>query len=264
MFVFCCVFASLIFEACGETADFVPVGVSMHTITVFVVGGLTALMSSLPCSIAGPDVNPALFFAIIAEKIVKGTDGQCSATSHGSDSDGAEHRRFLAAASGTNSTSFGHSEEAAATIIFTIMMCTLILAVTFFVLGYFNATRVVQFVPSCVLSGFLAVVGYKIMLKAIDAATGAHISLELNHIVISPIWTGDFWAKLSPAVPLGVTIYYLKKNHIGNPLVMLPTLLGVPLFVFYIVILVANGGDLAAGIDKAREDGWYVYTYIFS
>ena len=261
MFVFCCVFASLIFEACGETADFVPVGVSMHTITVFIVGGLTTLMSSLPCSIAGPDVNPALFFAIIAEKIVTKIEGTCSSTSHGGDDHGDSGHRFLAAAGGNSSSHsevFGHSEQAAATIIFTIMLCTLILALTFFMLGYFNATRVVQFVPSCVLSGFLAVVGYKIMLKAIDAATGAHISLELNHIVISPIWTGDFWAKLGPAVPLGVTIYYLKKHHIGNPLVMLPTLLGVPLLLFYIVLLAdSDGGDLGERIKKARADGWY-------
>ena len=259
MFVFCCVFASLIFEACGETADFVPVGVSMHTITVFIVGGLSTMMSSLPCSIAGPDVNPALFFAIMAETIVTKIEGTCSSSHGGGHDDSGHHRRFLGgtAATGNSTASFGNSEEAASTIIFVIMMCTLILSVTFFMLGYFNATRVVQFVPSCVLSGFLAVVGYKIMLKAIDAATGAHISLELSHIVVKPIITGDFWLKLLPAIPLGVTIYYLKKHHIGNPLIMLPTLLGVPLIIFYIILLIDSKGDLAAGIQKARNDGWY-------
>ena len=126
-----------------------------------------------------------------------------------------------------------------------------------FHVGLLQRHAAVQFVPSCVLSGFLAVVGYKIMLKAIDAATGAHISLELSHIVVKPIITGDFWLKLLPAIPLGVTIYYLKKHHIGNPLIMLPTLLGVPLIIFYIILLIDSKGDLAAGIQKARNDGWY-------
>ena len=87
MFVFCCVFASMIFEACQETSSFVPVGVAMHTVTVLITCLASAAFSSLPISIAGPDVNPALFFAIMAQKIVaEVSPGKtCSSTHSGDD-----------------------------------------------------------------------------------------------------------------------------------------------------------------------------------
>eukprot|EP00941_MAST-03F_sp_MAST-3F-sp1_P001931 g1931.t1 len=277
MFVFSCVFSSLIFEACGQTALYTPVGVGVHTVSVAVSGLSSTLFSGLPSTIAGPDVNPALFFALMARTIVTSVDPtqSCWTTVHYGKDNGHRNLELLAAETFDPTThridncqniinldeekKLFYAETAAKTILCAISLSTASIGLLFLCLGHFNLTRVVQFVPACVLSGFLACIGYKIMLKAVDAATGEHLSLHLDHIEMDPVLTGEFWAKLIPSIPIGFGLYFLKKHHIGSPLLVMPVVLGLPLILFYIVLAIANssGGSFSDDIARAREDGWF-------
>jgi len=53
-----------------------------------------------------------------------------------------------------------------------------------------------------------------------------------------------------PAACIGVPLYFMKAMHIGNPAVVIPLMLLLPLGVFYFYIFVVSGSDL----DYARKD----------
>jgi len=142
----------------------------------------------------------------------------------------------------------------------------------------------VQFVPACVLAGFLAVIGVKIMLKAIDAATSYHVDFAIKigcttsagkscafedwEHTATAFGCVDFWTHLLPAVPYGLSIYLMKKYHVMNPLVLLPLMLGVPLILFYVILVIlapaggadvdGNGaaGDFLDNFAAARQESW--------
>ena len=70
-----------------------------------------------------------------------------------------------------------------------------------------------------VLNGFLGCIGYKTMDKAVLIACGE----ETYH---EP-WTARFWMFFLPAVPIGTCMYFMKKHHIGKPILVLPFFLFV-------------------------------------
>jgi hypothetical protein len=94
------------------------------------------------------------------------------------------------------------------------------------------------------LAGFLASIGYIVLVK------GLRIAIPLD------VWSAGptnpwWWIFLSPAVPMGLILYLRGRFKCGNPALMLPLLLIVPLVCFYIV-LYATGSD----VGSARQQGW--------
>eukprot|EP00930_Biecheleria_cincta_P027586 TRINITY_DN19351_c0_g1_i1.p1 TRINITY_DN19351_c0_g1~~TRINITY_DN19351_c0_g1_i1.p1 ORF type:complete len:1295 (-),score=236.00 TRINITY_DN19351_c0_g1_i1:83-3967(-) len=107
--------------------------------------------------------------------------------------------------------------EFRATVIFTVAVSSALLAVIFFCVGRFNLTRYASYVPICVMEAFLSCVGYKVFKYA----------LKFCHY--SP-------RQFIPAACIGVPLYFIKAYHIGNPAVMIPVMLIVPLGIFYAVV----------------------------
>mmetsp|Transcript_16487 Transcript_16487/g.28599 ORF Transcript_16487/g.28599 Transcript_16487/m.28599 type:complete len:1610 (-) Transcript_16487:107-4936(-) len=211
MFVFCYVFASLIFEPTEVgLGEYVPLGAGTNTITAFIIGLSFALYSDCAISIAGPDINPTIFFAQMSVKIREYVND------HYSDQDEQEQRTLT-------------------TVLFSIILGTALVGLWFFSLGRFRLTRIVQFVPAAVLSGFLAAVGVIVMIKAVKACVGDELAHHLNY------W--QFWALLAPAIPIGVSLYITKRFHVGSPIVMIPVLLFGPFILFYICVY-ATGNSL--------------------
>ena len=54
-----------------------------------------------------------------------------------------------------------------------------------------------------------------------------------------------------PAMCLGIPLYFLKAYHVGDPAIVIPTMLIFPLIVFYAVVF---GGGWS--IEDARENKW--------
>ena len=98
-------------------------------------------------------------------------------------------------------------EKLLPTVMVVIVICTALVGACFYGIGRAKMTRLVQYLPVCVLNGFLGCIGYKTMDEAVLIATG----YETYH---QP-GTLQFWKLFLPAVPIGTCMYFMKKWHIG-------------------------------------------------
>eukprot|EP00928_Gymnodinium_smaydae_P032492 TRINITY_DN23520_c0_g1_i1.p1 TRINITY_DN23520_c0_g1~~TRINITY_DN23520_c0_g1_i1.p1 ORF type:complete len:1437 (+),score=303.86 TRINITY_DN23520_c0_g1_i1:268-4311(+) len=122
-------------------------------------------------------------------------------------------------------------EQVRATFIFSVTVSSAILGLLFFFLGRFKATSYVSYVPTSVMEAFLSCVGYKVF------------NYALKFCNYDP-------KQFIPAACIGVTMYFLKSMHIGNPAIVIPMALLVPLGSFYIIIYFIMGMD----VEQARAD----------
>ena len=153
IFVFCCVFSSMIFQRSHLLEAALPLGVGMHTISTLVGGVVFAKLSGCKAVIAGPDINPAVFVAEATQAIVNSI---CPV--------------------GESGSNVCPSDEAERTVLPTVLagcvLATLLVGMAFSVLGACRLTGVVGFVPANVTAGFLSCIGYKVIKASIEVATG--------------------------------------------------------------------------------------------
>ena len=69
---------------------------------------------------------------------------------------------------------------------------TLIFSVLWYIIGKYKLTRILQFLPSFVTSGFIASCGYLIITKAIFVSTNMHFSVQINHFDVKHTLEGSF------------------------------------------------------------------------
>lgn len=121
MFVFCYVFAALVFQAPNVgLGRYVPLAAGTNTISAFFIGLCFALYSDAPISIAGPDISPTIFIAQIASLVAEQVTLDSSIPE-----DELEQTKLT-------------------TTLIAIMISTGCTGVTFFLLGYFRLTRFIQ------------------------------------------------------------------------------------------------------------------------
>lgn len=217
MFVFCWVFAILIFKDQRDDTtvlkDFLPAGVSMQIFSVMIGCAFYAAFSGCKASIAGPDINPALFFALIVESIQLGSD--------------TDHMPEI--------------ESILPTVILAICICSLLIGSIFLALGHFKLTRIVQYLPASLLNGFLACIGYKVMKAALTTTCG--------DIYYKKPYKFMFWKLFLPALPIGFGLYLIKAYHVRQPAFAICVTLAVPLALFY-GFLFASGTSLEVARDQ--------------
>jgi SulP family sulfate permease len=246
MFVFCCVFAQIIYGSHPSLAKGLDLGVSQHTLTVLFAGAITVWQSKNRISIAGPDITPALFLALAANKI-------------------ALYIADMPASANV------HADAALTTVFVMIAGTTFTIGIVWIVAGFRRVTRAIEYMPKSVIAGFVASVGYKVMLKAIDTSAGTHTSFAV--LGSDPLHYEHFmelktWLHIAPALPLGIVMYVLKREHWSNPIVYIPFLLLVPTLLFYAVVggvygvfdgsgSGSFGDDVAYAVVQARADGWF-------
>ena len=187
----------------------------------------------------GPDVNPAIFLATMAGIIRQTMIAEAEQKDLGllpsfsptvSPSPGPTAspqfigRRVLSSQiSPTGVPSVGSPiqldpEAVLTTILATMMISTCSFGAFIYILGRLRVSRGVQLVPGSVLSGFMASIGYLVILKALKTAMPHDIYDE------GPLhW--QFWAYFLPAIPIGVSMYLQKRWHVGSPVVILPFIL---------------------------------------
>ena len=212
-YTYCITFGMLLFNH-PLLQEHVGLGVNTQTACSFVGGMLLSWKSTCQGSIAAPHIIATLPVALvttsIAERVAKGTMAP---------------------------------EQLLPTVMAVIVLCTVLVGTSFYALGRFQLTRLVQYLPVCVLNGFLGCIGYKTMLKAVLIATGDEVYTQPG--------TAQFWKLFLPAVPIGTCMYFMKKWHIGKPIIILPFFLVFPVAIFYIVK--AATGDTLEGL---RVKGW--------
>ena len=246
MFVFCCVFAQIIYGSHPSLAKGLDLGVSQHTLTALFAGVVTVAKSKNRISIAGPDITPALFLASAAGKIAL----------------------YIASMPASAKV---HPDAALTTVFVMIAGTTFTIGVVWIIAGFRRVTRAIEYMPKSVIAGFVASVGYKVMLKAIDTSAGTHTSFAM--LGTDPMHYEHFlelktWLHIAPALPLGIVMYVLKREHWSNPIVYIPFLLLVPTLLFYVVVGGVYGvfdgtgsghfgDDAAYAFSQARADGWF-------
>uniref|UniRef100_A0A7S3YPH5 STAS domain-containing protein n=1 Tax=Lotharella globosa TaxID=91324 RepID=A0A7S3YPH5_9EUKA len=224
MYVTCSVFGILMFETDPRLQEFDMYGTYMALIAFIIGGAITTTWSKCQIIISGPDINPILFLieaALVITEVIPDVSGEDT------------------------------TPELLATVVFTVIYATLIVAILFYCIGRFKVTNFVQYMPQAVLNGFLASVGVLIIKEAIVVATGYHWKEKY----LKQMWTTwDSWKLILPALPIGIPLYFLKRNHVLHPAILIPIFLCVPLIIFYIV-LAATG----TSIDEARDQGWFFH-----
>jgi MFS superfamily sulfate permease-like transporter len=226
MFGLCCAYGMIMFAA-DHNAQHRALGVKMNLGSAFVTGLALSSFSRVPVAIGGPDLNPVVFLGgfvdVIAEHIAKDNNLQYPDASGrrlsdwrllgGSSSSGVEFCIGQHLADHLSDCEAYH-EELRATTIFSVAISSALLGFCYFTLGKLHLTRVVRYLPSSIMEAFLSCIGYKVFKYALEFS-----NYEARQFV--------------PAACVGVPLYFMKAMHIGNPAVVLPIGLLVPVGIFY-------------------------------
>eukprot|EP00928_Gymnodinium_smaydae_P099586 TRINITY_DN9547_c0_g1_i1.p1 TRINITY_DN9547_c0_g1~~TRINITY_DN9547_c0_g1_i1.p1 ORF type:complete len:1303 (-),score=213.68 TRINITY_DN9547_c0_g1_i1:1048-4380(-) len=229
--------------------------VKMNLGSGMITGFAMAWKSGIPVAISGPDLNPVVFLGIFISTISQDIGKQLRLDYPEVQID---HRRRLGdedtsafcswpdMSQDVRATCDEYYAQVLATTVFTVTVTTLLFACIFCTLGAKKLSSYVSFVPTSVMEAFLSCVGYKVFSYALKFC-----EYEIRQFL--------------PAAVIGVFMYFVKVARVGNPAVVLPLLLLVPLGAFHIYIA-TQGGDLEA----ARADGlmfprianapWYVFV----
>lgn len=230
MFGLCCAYGMIMFSDDWNNQHR-ALGVKMNLSTAMIMGLLLGFASKVPVAIGGPDLNPVVFLGGFVSTIAASIAEQLALKYPDSDAaddfclEGGDHMR------NNMETCTIYHEELRATVIFTVALSSAAIGAVFFTLGRFQLTRYASYVPTCVMEAFLSCVGYKVFKYA------------LHFCVYQP-------AQFIPAACVGVPLYFLKAHHIGNPALVIPVMLLLPLGVFYGYVLVVKQST----IDEARQD----------
>jgi len=257
MFGLCCAYGLIMFD--GETAMMhQALGVKMNLCTAALVGLLVAVFSRIPVAIAGPDLNPVVFLGYfvkamsseIGESLGMSYPGVDSACGRRLEEDASDFARALAGGSssctsGKPTFCGGHDgntaeqcdayqQQLATTTIFAVAVSSSLLGLAFFLIGRFKLARYASFVPTAISEAFLSCVGYKVFLYALK-------------------YSNNDPTQFIPAAFLGVLLFFVKARHWGNPAIVIPLMLVVPLGLFHMCVYF---GVIFDGLSDAREQQW--------
>lgn len=254
MFGLCCAYGLIMFD--GEAnQQFQALGVKMNLCTAAFVGVIVALKSRIPVAIAGPDLNPVVFLGYFVVTISQQISVSLGMSYPGMESTCGERRlresapefaRALSSCSSDRPAFCGgqdgnspaqcsaYAQQLVTTTIFAVFVSSALLAMCFFLVGRFNFARYASFVPTSISEAFLSCVGYKVFLYALQFSNN------------DPV-------QFLPAAFLGVLLFFVKARHWGNPAVVIPLMLMVPLGIFHLLVGVGVGFD---GLDDARNQRW--------
>lgn len=219
-YVFAITCALMVHESADVFESSKSVGVNVQLLCIIVSQFCLAPFTKIGVTVAGPDVVAAIFASGMAEIIAENTQDNPSA--------------------------------ALPTLLLMMALTTFCCAVSWLLIGYLKAARIVDYLPVCVVCGFLGCLAYKVFYYAVKLSVGK----KWYH---PEDW--EFWKLLLPIIPLGFGLYYLKKFHHQlhvNPIVLLSIFLFLPPAILF-SFTAAGGDDEILGnvtIAALRYDGW--------
>ena len=268
LFVFCCVFSSMIFGQNVVLQQDVALGVGFFTASTAVAGAIFGRLSRYPGMIAGPDITPTVFMVELVTAVtvaicpdgVGGLEPGSTASASGSASGSAS-----SSASGSvplvlsGSGSGGYCErqhQVLPTCLVMMSFGTLLCGLGFALIGRFRLSTLVGFVPADVVAGFHACIGYKVVKAAVEVATGHPLKLQVWHYgwkyFDENFGSWRSWKLLLPALSIGVSLYLCKRRHWGRPMYIFPAFIIFPVLIFYVCL-----GAQALSIEDARSQNWF-------
>lgn len=252
MFVFCCVFAEMVFGQNPVLQPAVPMGVATSTMTALIGAFVFARFSGCRAVIAGPDLNPLIFIAEAAGSISDDLLSLCE-LGDGLSGGSGSHADGSTSTSGWDSCPESVTRAAIPTVLVAGAIGTFLVGAFFLLLGRLRLTVVVGFIPANVVAGFLSCIGWKVLKAAAQIACPISATKPFKFAYYG-YYLGSWeqsWRHLLPALPVGIPLYLMKRWHIGKPTINFPLFILVPTAIFYVVVF-ASGATL----DDARDGGW--------
>lgn len=140
----------------------------------------------------------------------------------------------------------GYTDEAMlATVTIGMGIATALLGFALVLIGKFSLAQYVQMLPTCVIGGYLAFIGWFCGMSGLELmAGGGDLSFKL---------IADNIMFLLPGIMGGVLIYVLVRRL--RHMVVLPTCIAVILTTFYVVLFATS-----SSVEEATEMGWIPKT----
>lgn len=170
--------AALIFS--GTLSQFLAGGIGLMLFGAFVIGIVTALLTSLPGTISVPQDTPAAIFALIAASIAL-------------------------------SMKKAEPNAAYATVVGAIAVTSIVTGAAYLLIARFKASWFVRYIPYPVIGGFLAGTGWLLSLGAFGVMTNANLSLS----TLPQLFTPDTLFNWIPGLVFAVILLVVlrKSNH---------------------------------------------------
>lgn len=195
-------FAALIFP--GTLSSYLPLGLSCALISAIFTTAITAVKSSLPFNISGPDSNGAVILALMAASI----------------------SQFLITQEAT--------ESIFPTLIWVIILSTFLTGLWLFALGKLRLGRFIRFIPYPVVGGFLAGIGWLFIQGSLKVMTGIPFDFEQ----LDKFLRDDFMLFWVPGVVLGIIIQILLNRY--SKFWLMPSILFGATLLFYGTLSISN------------------------
>jgi sulfate permease, SulP family len=194
--------AALIFS--GPLSAYLGRGIGFLLFGTAIVALMTALFSSYPGMISVVQDAPTVMLALTIASMV------------------------------TYLTTIAQPEAIYVTVVATITISTLLTAIFFLVLGSFKLGNLVRFIPSPVMGGFLAGIGWLLLSGGLEVMAGIQLSLS----TVLEYFSEGLLIRWLPGLIFGVFLFIVLKR-IDHYLVMPGMVVGGSL-IFYLILFLSN------------------------
>lgn len=196
----------------GPLAPYLGVGIGAALLSAVIFGVATSLFSSYPGAVGWAQTEPAVILAVIAS----------------------------AAATGVVRDGGG---EVLPTVLVASAGATAACGVVFLLIGQFRLGNLVRYIPFPVMAGFLAAVGWLILLSALRVMAG----FSINYATWLNLFDADTLLRWGPGIAVGAALWLWQSRwpHAANmPVAILATVAG-----FWLVASFAGAStaELSAG-----------------
>ena len=206
-------FALLMFSG-EDLAPFITTGIGMVLFGGLIMQLITALMSSVPGIICGPQDSPAAILGLITLAISTRMEGASA------------EAKFI-------------------TVVVTIILTSVVSGLFFVLIGGFQLSRLVRFIPYPVVGGFVAGTGLLLIQGALGILLGKTPSMADLGLLLQP----ENLFLLVPAFLFGASVLIVSRR--STHYLTYPALLVGVVLIFYLAIWVSG-----YSIDEARAMGW--------
>ncbi|KAH9252948.1 hypothetical protein BASA81_009104 [Batrachochytrium salamandrivorans] len=234
LFTFATTFAATIFNEAGLT-QYVALGTGCTLMAIIWVQGSFALFSDNGISIGGPEITPTVMLATMAGQMKQ----------YMIQKNAANHNNNEGATLAPTSSAQGFDQQVMlATMLALIIITTMCFGLVIYTLGRLKLSKIIRLIPSAVLAGYMASIGYLVTVTAMKTSMPTPV---YNYGAAAPM----FWAYFLPGVAVGLAMYFQRRWKVGNPTLVLPLVLFTPIILFYIIVY-GSGSDIV----QAAKDGW--------
>jgi SulP family sulfate permease len=203
--------AALIFADVGE---FLAGGIGLMLFGAFVIGIVVSLTTSLPGMIGVPQDTPAAILALVVGGIALGMRS-------------------------------ANPQAVYATVLAAIMVTSLTMGLIFLLLGRFQASGFVRYIPYPVVGGFLAGTGWLLAKGGMNVM----LNMPLNLAAVPALLTSDKLILWLPGLIFGVALLLVLRRY--DNFLITPAALLLLLVLFYGYLLIAQ-----IPLQEASARGW--------